>query len=106
MELIQDGMIAFLSAVGLTACVWLIGGALLTSKSRNPDIRLVLPLRDDAPNMENDVRELLRVRHTLPLATVVLMDCGMTEEARATAEYFCRRRSRVELVDGKTLEIG
>lgn len=101
MELIQDGAIAFLSAVGLTACVWLAAGVFLPGGCRNPEVRLVLPLRDGAPNLEADLRELLRARRTLPLARIVLLDCGMTEEARKTAEYFCLRRRNVELEDGK-----
>jgi hypothetical protein len=105
MELIQDGAIAFLSAVGLTACVWLIAGAFLTGKCRNPEVRLILPLRDDAPGLESDLRDLLRTRHTLPLAKILLVDCGMTDEARQTAEYFCLRRKNVELVDAKGLKL-
>lgn len=105
MELIQDGAIAFLSAVGLTACVWLIAGAFLTGKCRNPEVRLILPLRDDAPGLESDLRDLLRTRHTLPLAKILLVDCGMTDEARQTAEYFCLRRQNVELVDAKDLKL-
>lgn len=99
MELFQDGAIAFLSAVGLTACVWLLAGSIFSGKCRNPEVRLVLPLRGDAPAMESDVRDLLRTRHTLPMATIVLLDCGMTDEARATAEYFCLRHQRVELAE-------
>lgn len=99
MELIQDGAIAFLSAVGLTACVWLMAGAFLSGKCRNPEVRLVLPLRDDALSLESDLRELLRTRHTLPLVKILLVDCGMNDEARQTAEYFCRRRTNVELVN-------
>lgn len=106
MELIQDGAIAFLSAVGLTACVWLIAGAFLTGKCRNPEVRLILPLRNDAPGLESDLRELLRTRHTLPLAKILLVDCGMTGEARQTAEYFCRRWRNVELVDAKDMKFG
>ena len=90
-----------MSAVGLTACVWLAAGVFLPGGCRNPEVRLVLPLRDGAPNLEADLRELLRARRTLPLARIVLLDCGMTEEARKTAEYFCLRRRNVELEDGK-----
>lgn len=105
MELIQDGALAFLSAVGLTACVWLIAGTLLTGRCRNPEVRLLLPLRGDAGEMESDLRELLRTRHTLPSAKILLVDCGMTDDARRTAEYFCRRWKNVELVDRGQVEI-
>ena len=88
MELIQDGAIAFLSAVGLTACVWLIAGAFLTGKCRNSEVRLILPLRNDAPGLESDLRELLRTRHTLPLAKILLVDCGMTNASASARNFF------------------
>ena len=45
MELLEDGLIAFFSAVGVTSCVWLIAGALLgAGRCRNPAVRLVLPV--------------------------------------------------------------
>ena len=97
MELLQDGILAFLCAVGLTACVWLVAGSLLTGKCRNGQVRLVLPLEGEAPAMESDLRDLLRTRHTLPLATIVLVDCGMTPEARRMAEFLAARHQRVEL---------
>ena len=105
MELIQDGVLAFLAAVGITTCVWLVAGAFLPSRCRNPEVRLLLPLQGDAPTLEADLRELLRTRHTLPLAKILLVDCGMTDEARQTAEYFCRRRQNVELVDVKDVKL-
>lgn len=98
MELLEDGLIAFLSAVGLTACVWLIAGAFLgAGKCRNPEIRLVLPVSGAAPAMENDLRDLLRLRRQLPGALIVLEDRGLTKEARELAEYFCCRHDGVEL---------
>ena len=99
MELLQDGLIAFFSAVGVTACVWLTAASLLgAGKCHNPLVRIVLPVRDDAPAMEADLRELVRLRRQAPRATIVLEDRGQTEEARRLAEYFCLR------YDGVTLE--
>ena len=98
MELLQDGLIAFFSAVGVTACVWLTAGSLLgAGKCRSPLVRIVLPVRDDAPAMEADLRELVRVRRQVPRAAVVLEDRGLTEGARRLAEYFCLRYPYVEL---------
>jgi hypothetical protein len=98
MELLEDGLIAFFSAVGVTACVWLVAGALLgAGKCRNPEIRLVLPLYGEAPAMEADLRDLLRLRRQLPGAVIVLEDRGMTEEAQELATYFCLRHAGVEL---------
>lgn len=103
MELIQDGVLSFLSAVGITTCVWLVAGAFFPSRCRNPEVRLLLPLQGDAPTLEADLRELLRTRHTLPSAKILLVDCGITEDARQTAEYFCHLRRNVELVEAKDL---
>ena len=44
MALLQDGLIAFLSAVGLTTVIWLVAGLLLrTGKPTIPGLLLVLP---------------------------------------------------------------
>ena len=73
MVLLQDGLIAFLSAVGLTTMVWLTAGAVLhAGRSAVPGAMLVLPLRGEAPAMESDMRNLRRVRHQLPGAKIVL----------------------------------
>lgn len=100
MELLEDGLIAFFSAVGLTACVWLIAGAFLgAGKCRSPELLVILPVRGMAPAMETDIRELVRLRRQMPAATVILADCGLTEEARDLAEYYCRRYGGVEVRD-------
>ena len=102
MNVFRDGVIAFFSAVGMTTVVWLLAGALLhAGRPAIPGLLLVLPARGDAPALEHDVRELRRVQGSLPGAKLVIADCGMTEEARKTAEYFCLRRRNVELEDGK-----
>ena len=89
MELLQDGLIAFFSAVGVTACVWLTAGSLLgAGKCRSPLVRIVLPVRDDAPAMEADLRELVRLRRQAPRATIVLEDRGLTEEARRLLDAY------------------
>ena len=101
MELLQDGGIAFLSAIGLASCVWLLAGALLGwGKCANGELLLILPVWDDAPALEADLRDLLRVRHSLPGATIVVEDRGLTEEARQLAQYLCRRYDNVELRPG------
>ena len=105
MELLEDGVIAFLSAVGLTACVWLAAGVFLgCGKCRNPELLLVLPVRGDAPAMESDLRELVRLRRSVPRAAIVLEDRGLSAEGRELAEYFCRRFDGVELRGGEKPE--
>ncbi len=103
MELLQDGLIAFFSAVGLTSCVWLLAGAVLgAGKCRNPLIRLVLPVEGDAPAMEQDLRDLLRVRRQLPGAVIVLEDRGLSPEGREMADCFSRRYDGVTITGADT----
>ena len=107
MTLLQDGLIAFLSAVGLTALVWLVGGAVLhTGRPIVPGLLLVLPLRGEALAMEADVRELRRLQSRLPGARMVLVDCGLTEDARGLAQYLADREKRGELVDAAEFHLG
>lgn len=100
MLLLQDGVLAFLSAVGLTSLVWILGGALFRIGGRPavPGLLLVLPLKGEALAMEADVRELRRVQGGLPGAKIILADCGLTPDARALAQYLADREKNAALV--------
>lgn len=106
MVLLQDGCIAFFSAVGMTTVVWLVAGALLhAGRPTVPGLLLVLPLRGQALAMEADVRELKRLCHRLPGARIVLADCGMSENARSLAEYMAGRAENITLAEGDRLAV-
>ncbi len=106
MTLLQDGVLAFFSAVGMTTVVWLLAGAILhTGRPTVPGLLLVLPLKGEALAMENDVRELRRVQGRLPGAKIVLVDCGMTEDARNLAAYLADREKNAELIDAKEFQV-
>ena len=107
MTLLQDGLIAFLSAVGVTTLVWIVAGAFFRAgRPAIPGLLLVLPLRGEALAMEADVRELRRLKNRLPGARIVLADCGMTEEARALASYLSARTEGVSLTEGTEIHVG
>lgn len=92
MTLLQDGVIAFLAAVGLTTLVWLFGGAVVhAGRPTIPGLLLVLPLRGEALAMEADVRELRRVQSRLPGSKIILEDHGLTDDARCLAQYLADR---------------
>lgn len=106
MVLLQDGLIAFLSAVGLTTVIWLVAGLFLhTGRPTIPGLLLVLPLRGEALAMEADVRELRRLQNQLSGTKIVLADCGMTEDAKGLARYLAEREKNAELVDAKDFEL-
>ena len=103
MVLLQDGLIAFFSAVGLTTVVWLVAGAVLhAGRPTVPGLLLVLPLRGEALAMEADVRELRRIQGSLPGAKIVLADCGLTEDAPHLAD----REKNAELVSAEEFHLG
>ena len=107
MTLLQDGILAFFSAVGMTTVVWLASGAVLhAGRPTIPGLLLVLPLRGDALAMEADVRELRRIQGRLPGAKIVLADCGLTEDAREVAQYLADREENADLVDAKEFRVG
>lgn len=106
MTLLQDGLIAFLSAVGATALVWIVAGAFFRAgRPTIPGLLLVLPLRGEALAMEADVRELRRLKNRLPGAKILLADCGMTAEARALAAYLADREPGTVLTDGAVIRL-
>ena len=87
--------------------VWLVAGAVLhTGRPIVPGLLLVLPLRGEALAMEADVRELRRLQSRLPGARMVLVDCGLTEDARGLAQYLADREKRGELVDAAEFHLG
>ena len=50
--------------------------------------------------MEHDVRELRRVRSSLPGTQIVIADCGLTAEARGLADYLAEREDNAAVVNG------
>lgn len=105
MMLLQDGLIAFFAAVGLTTVVWLVAGAFFhAGRPPVPGLLLVLPLRGEALAMESDVRELRRVQGQLPGAKIVLADCGLTADARSMALYLAGREKNAAVVDGAEIQ--
>ena len=100
MVYLQDGLLAFFSAVGMTTVVWLAAGALFhAGRPTVPGLLLVLPLRGEAPAMEADMRELRRLQGRLPGARIVLADCGLTDDARGLAQYLADREEDAALVN-------
>ena len=99
MLLFQDGILAFLSAVGLTTIVWVVGSSVLRiGRPAIPGLLLVLPLQGEALAMESDVRELRRIQSELPGSKIVLEDHGMTSDARHLAQYLADREKNAVLV--------
>lgn len=92
-----------LCALLILGFAWLLrmlGCALLTPvrSGRDTRITLVVQARGDAPELENLLRGALWLRESGTLMVdVLLVDCGLTEEAAALAERLARRREDLKL---------
>lgn len=91
MQLLQDGVIAALAAIGLTTLVWFLFTALRLPWRKNAsDALAVVPVRGAAAQLEFTVRALERTRYDAGAFTrIVLVDCGADEETLAVAARLC-----------------
>ncbi len=94
MSVVQDALVAFLAAIGLTSLVWLGVEILCRRRERTGRAVIMLPLYGAAEEMETSVQALQRERE-LPL---LLVDCGLSEEALHRAQLLVRDGEGVELV--------
>lgn len=90
-QLLQDGVIAALAAVGLTTLVWLTVTALrFPRRGRAADALAVVPVRGAAAQLEFTVRALERTRYDAgAFSRIVLVDCGADADALAVAARLC-----------------
>ncbi len=84
MELLQDGAVAALAAIGVTSLLWL-AASLLLQWERPLTASYVVAVTGDAAGLDVTLRALARNR---PLP-VLLVDCGLTAEGRRAAELLC-----------------
>lgn len=76
MELLQNGLVAALAAIGVTALLWLLASLLL--REGTVSAVYLVPVSGDGAGVDVTLRRLSRERR-LP---VLLVDCGLTEEGR------------------------
>lgn len=105
MELLHDGVIAALSAIGLTAVVWVIAGAILHPRRRDTmDVAAVIPAFGAAENLEYIVRALERSRYEVGGFTrIVILDCGLSDDALRVADILCRDDFDVTICKKETI---
>ena len=87
MEIWQDGVLAGLAAVGLTALLWLLAGSLFRWREKPLDAVYLVTLTGGAEKLDMTLRELARER---PLP-VILVDGGLNEMGRQRAELLLTR---------------
>lgn len=100
MNMVIQITLCVLLILGFAWLLWMLGCALLTPvrSGRDTRITLVVQARGDAPELENLLRGIrwLRESGTL-MADVLLVDCGLTDDARALCEHAARQREDLKL---------
>lgn len=95
MELLEDGVVAFLAAVGVTALVWL-AVSFWTRRRKALDAWLLLPARGAGETLAFSVHELEEIRLQMGRQTQILVvDCGLTPEGKHILEILCREDDRL-----------
>ena len=101
MEIWQDGVLAGLAAIGLTAILWLLAGLVFRRRERAPEAVYLVALRGGAEQLDMTLRELARERR-LP---VVLVDGGLTAEGRQRVELLTARYGAVLVTPQQLAEL-
>lgn len=102
MELMGDGLIAFLAAVGVSTILWLLAETLLRRHSPAAEAILVLPVRGDGATLERALRLTMEQRATGE-TPILLADCGLDETGLRLAQSLTQRYSRVQLCPAEEL---
>jgi len=103
MAIFLDGVIAFLSAVGLTALLWLLSGALMKRREVPFPGAVVISVRGEASASEGEVRLACAAAQQLGRDTPVLLaDCGLSEEGLRRVRLL-EKRSEVRLLQPSEL---
>lgn len=103
MELMGDGLIAFLAAVGVSTILWLLAETLLRHHSPVAEAVLVLPVRGDGATLERALHLTMEQR-TTGETPILLADCGLDETGLRLAQSLTQRYSRVQLCPAEELE--
>lgn len=103
MELMGDGLIAFLAAVGVSTILWLLAETLLRRHRPVAEAVLVLPVRGDGATMERALHLTMEQRATGE-TPILLADCGLDETGLRLAQSLTQRYSRVQLCPAEELE--
>ena len=100
MQLLEDGIIAALAAIGLVTLLFLIISAFVRPRGRGAlDTIAVVPCRDgDCARLEQTVHTLERSRYEYGgFRRIVILDRGMDEDTHKVAALLCKENFDVTI---------
>lgn len=105
MQVLTDGVIAFLSAVGLMTLLWLLTELLWSRQRRKIPLVLVLSVAGEAEDLAYMLYLTAEQRNRWsPDQPIRLVDCGLDADARQQAETLCRNLSGTKLTTPEELK--
>ena len=106
MQLLEDGLIAALAAVGLVTLLYLpISGLWRLREPGAPRAVAVVPCRGgESAGLEQTVRLLRRLRRdTCCFQRIVILDRGMDEETRQAAMLLCQDSIEITICNSESI---
>ncbi len=105
MRLWQDGLIALLATIGLTAIIWLP----IRSICFLPEIRrrliTLIPVQGNCEELDPQVRTLSLLYGECGITgEILLVDCGLSEEGRKLCRLMAHSCKRVSLCEQSEIE--
>ena len=99
MRLLQDGLVAMLAAVGLATILWMIVSLFLRNRRQLfSRVTAVVPASGAGGDLEYTVHTLSQVPYDRgAFGTIVILDCGLTEEGLELAQLLTREEDYVVL---------
>ena len=94
MQLLQDGLVAMLAAIGLASIMWMVVKAVLYAplERRRQGTVALIPAQGDGERLEEQLRFLDGLRRERGLSgRALLVDCGLNEEGRKLARLLSGR---------------
>lgn len=106
MQLLQDGVVAALAAVGLTTILFLLVSVAVHPRRRGcTETIALIPVRGEEERLAYTVRALTKTRHEEGgFSRIVIVDGGMGEETAHIAAILCREESGVSVCAAEELE--
>lgn len=104
MTLWTDGILAFLSAIGVVTIIWCISGIVFRRNRMRLPVTLLLSVEGSGENMDYMLSCLEEGRRRVGNhAVIILLDMGLDAEGRSRAKRLCRDHRATVLISPQKL---
>lgn len=105
MQLWQDGLIALLATIGLTAIIWLPIRSICFLPPVRRSLITLIPVQGDCEDLEPQVRSLALLYDACGITCrILLVDCGLSDEGQKLCRLLSQDDRRVMLCSKREIE--